>query len=113
MDRHEFEEICIASRLRPVFRHDGPNAVVLVADGWFRGHPDRPYPHHRTVWAIGKGDGDLTLGRDLYFEGGPHVNTLQDRISAACEDALTAVVGVERAQKTLAEYRNPEAAYDD
>ena len=110
MDRWEFEQICIDSRLRPVFRHDTPNAVVLVADGWFDWHQDRPYPHHRTVWAIGKGESELQLGRSIYTEGGD--STLQNRISAACEDALVSIHGMEKAQKILEEHRNPEAVYN-
>ena len=110
MDRWEFEQICRDSRLRPVFRHDTPGAVIVVADGYFDFHPDRPYPHHRTVWAIGKGESALQLGRSIYTEPGD--STLQDRISVACEDALVAIHGMEKAQKILHDYRNPQAVYD-
>ena len=112
MDRWEFEQICIDSRLRPVFRHDTNGAVVVIADGWFNGHPERPYPHFRTVWAIGKGDHQLTLGRDIYTEGPEGSSDLQDRIAMACEDALVAIHGVEQAQKTLAKHMNPQRVYD-
>ena len=112
MDRWEFEQICIDSRLKPIFRHDTKDAVILIADGWFEGHPERPYPHHRTVWAIGDNESNLKLGRDLYFEGAPMSTTVEERRAAACEDALVAYVGIERARETIAKHLNPQALYD-
>lgn len=90
MNKQEFETLCRSAQAVPVLRKETKNGVIVIADG---ADPGGEFAY-RTVWAFGKDDERLDIGRPLMFDyfyenKGVHRPVSQDiRIQAALEDAL-------------------------
>ena len=90
MKHQEFESICRQAQAEPVLREDHPNGVIVIADGMSLANDDSRY---RTVWAFGRDDETLEIGRPLLFnsfyedKGVTRPVTKEIRVAAALDDA--------------------------
>ena len=90
MNHREFENLCERAHSRAVFREDSKGGVIVIADG----DDISAEPHvFRTVWAFGRDESDLEVGRPLHFDrfyvdnGVSRLVTQEIRVAAALNDA--------------------------
>ena len=81
--------MCRQAKARPVCRKNVKNGVILVADGPAISDKEK----YRTVWAFGRNENDLEIGRPLLFndfysdKGLVRPVTEDIRVAAALQDA--------------------------
>lgn len=89
MNINEFESICRRASAKPVCREETPHGVIVVADGHNMTGPEQ----YRTVWAFGRDEDSLEIGRPVLFnhfyeDKGIHRPVTEPvRVAAALEDA--------------------------
>ena len=89
MKHQEFERVCRQAQAKPVLREDVENGVIVIADGTAMTGDEA----FRTVWAFGKDEDNLEIGRPLLFnlfyedKGVTRPVTKEIRVAAALDDA--------------------------
>ncbi len=93
MKTQDFQQLIEDSKLRALPKQHTDRGNVLLAEGFFKSHPEYPKPHWKVLWAIERSE-NVPLAKPLYIEPHGAFNgvyrkwTQQERINSAMDDAM-------------------------